>query len=133
MGLADWVNAQHLMRWLPVAFLAWLAIFFGMTLRRGHTPLIERIARVSDPHLPPELCLYTRRLTFIWCAYFVVLCALVPLLAWSAIWLVALPWVGTLMLFVGEHWLRRRLFPGRIFPGLRQQAVDTVRVWRTRA
>lgn len=95
--------------------------------------MIERVARVSDPALAPELCRYTRRLTAVWCAYFVA----------TAVWLVAakppaddaamLIWLGTGLLFVGEHWLRRRLFPARRFPGLRQQLRDTLHVWRLRA
>jgi hypothetical protein len=33
------------------------------------------------------------------------------------------------LLFVGEHWLRPRLFPGHRFPGLVQQLRDTWSVW----
>ena len=34
--------------------------------------MIERIARVGNPALPPALCRYTRRLTAVWCIYFVI-------------------------------------------------------------
>lgn len=117
-------------RLVPVFVLGALALFFGRTLRAGEQPLIERIALVSDPALPPELRRYTRRLTAVWCAYFV-LAALVALVArgsWIAIsgWV----WAGTVLLFAGEHLLRRRLFPQHRFPGLIQQVRDTWSVWR---
>jgi hypothetical protein len=38
---------------------------------------------------------------------------------------------GSLLLFVGERWLRPRIFPKEVFPGLLQQARDTWSVWRT--
>lgn len=109
--------------------LVWLAFFFGRTLRSGQEALITRIARVSDPGLPLHLIRYTRRLTAVWCAYFVIaalLCVAVDAGAWPGL----LVWAGTATLFLGEHWLRPHLFPGHPFPGVRQQLVDTVRVWR---
>ena len=43
--------------WRAASFLmlGWLAVFFGRTLAPGQTPLIERIARVSDPAMTPPL------------------------------------------------------------------------------
>jgi uncharacterized membrane protein len=116
-------------RILSVLVLAWLAFFFGRTLRAPQVPLIERIARVSDPALPLPLQRYTRRLTAIWCAYFI-LAAVLTLTAVSSsfssgLWV----WGGTAILFTGEHWLRPRLFPGHSFPGLLQQVRDTWSVW----
>jgi uncharacterized membrane protein len=79
--------------------------------------------------MPAELCRYTRKLTTIWFAYFVVatLLAMAPGQAFVATGV--LVWVGTVALFIGEHWLRPRLFPGYAFPGLLQQLRDTWRVW----
>jgi uncharacterized membrane protein len=112
-----------------VLVLAWLAFFFGRTLRRGQLPLIERIASVSDPEMTGQLRRYTRRLTAVWSAYFVAAASLClaagPSWAGAGAWV----WVGTVVLFVGEHRLRPRLFPGRSFPGLVQQVRDTWRVW----
>lgn len=111
--------------------LAWLAAFFGRTLLSGQTPLIERIARVSDPVLPPELRRYTRKLTVIWCAYFV---AASLLTLWDALpvgWAGALVLAGSLALFVGEHLARPHLFPGKTFPSMWQQVRDTWRVWHS--
>jgi uncharacterized membrane protein len=110
--------------------LGWLAVYFGLTLRAGQIPLIERIARVGDPDLTPALCRYTRRLTVIWCAYFVAATGLLLTLNLSFGWAGAVVWSGTVALFVGERWLRPHLFPGHDFPGLRRQLQDTWTVWR---
>ncbi|MDB5957035.1 hypothetical protein [Ramlibacter sp.] len=118
--------------WRALSFLmtGWLALFFGRTLRPGHEALITRIARVSEPGLPPQLVLYTRRLTAVWCAYFV-LAALLGLGApRAAAWSGMLVWSGTALLFLGEHWLRPHLFPAHRFPGVLQQFRDTLQVWR---
>lgn len=121
------------LRYLPSLVLLWLAFLFGRTLRAGATPLIERIARHGNPALSPALCRYTRRLTALWCAYFVVAAALTAManLAYAAVSLAV--WAGTVVLFVGERWVRPKLFPGEVFPGLAQQLRDTWRIWRTPA
>lgn len=124
------IDAALVWRGLSFLVLGWLAFFFGRTLRPGREALITAIARVGDPALPADLVRYTRRLTALWCAYFM-LAALLPL-----IWDSAGPWLGLLvgagsaLLFVGEHRLRPHLFPGHRFPSLRQQLRDTVGVWR---
>ena len=118
--------------WRAVSFLmlGWAAFFFGRTLRPGQEALITRIARASDPALPAHLVRYTRNLTAVWSAYFVLAALLAvvpgPLAAWTGL----LAWAGTAILFFGEHRLRPHLFPGHAFPGLRQQLKDTVHVWR---
>lgn len=117
-------------RVLPVLVLGWLAYFFGRTLFSGRVPLIERIARVGDPDLPPHLCRYTRQLTTLWCAYFLTAAVLTSTVELPVGWAGILVWAGAVVLFVGEHWIRPRLFPGRSFPGLAQQLRDTLSVWR---
>ncbi len=124
------LGAADLWRVVGVLVLGWLAFFFGRTLRPGQVPLIERIARASDPGLTPALCRYTRRLTGIWSGYF----ACAALLTLGADlppgWRGSLIWSGAVVLFVGEHRLRPRLFPGRDFPSLAHQLRDTWSVWR---
>lgn len=119
-----------LLRWLPVAALVALAVFFGRTLAPGRMPLIERIARVGLPEMPASLQQYTRGLTALWCAWFV-------LAALALAWLQpgvglggVLAWAGTVALFVGEYLLRPFFFPGMRFPRLVQQLRDTWRAWR---
>lgn len=118
-------------RYLPPLILLWLAFIFGRTLRAGATPLIERIARHSNPALPMALCRYTRHLTAVWCIYFVVAAVLTATanLAYGQVSLAV--WAGTVVLFVGERWVRPKLFPGESFPGLVQQLRDTWTVWRS--
>ncbi len=115
--------------------LVWLAAFFGRTLRSGQVPLIERIARVSDPALEPALCRYTRRLTMVWCSYFFAAAAMSLATAVDPQWL-SLPahpglivLIGSAALFVGERLVRPLVFPGRRFPGLWTQIQDTWSVW----
>jgi len=120
--------------WHVAAFLAlmWLAFFFGRTLRSGQTPLIERFARVSNPAMSPEFCMYTRWLTGIWCSYFI-FAAVVSAATNSAPFSTGLLiWMGTVVLFVGEYRLRPRFFPGQKFPGLLQQIRDTWHVWHNK-
>lgn len=124
------------LRYLSPVVLLGLALFFGKTLRPGHTPLIEQIARRNTAILSDALCRYTRRLTAIWCGYFVGAAALSAIVGWSGG--VAFSRVsfavlaGSVLLFVGERWLRPLIFPHEVFPGVLQQARDTWSVWRTR-
>ena len=34
--------------------------------------MIERLARLQHPDLPPEGVIYTRRVTQVWCAFFII-------------------------------------------------------------
>ncbi len=121
------------LRYLPPAVLLWLAFVFGRTLRAGATPLIERIARHSNPALPAVLARYTRRLTALWCAYFVVAAVLTAMANMAYVAVSLAVWAGTVVLFVGERWVRPKLFPGQTFPGLVQQLRDTWSIWRKRS
>jgi uncharacterized membrane protein len=132
VGFIRAIDASDLWHAVPALVMGWLALFFGRTLRAGQVPLIERIARIGDPVLTPALCRYTRRLTVVWCVYFVVVALLTLPSSMRFAWISVLTWSGTIVLFVGEHWLRPRLFPGRDFPSLTQQLRDTWSVWRGR-
>lgn len=117
--------------WRAASFLmlGWLAVFFGRTLRPGQVPLIERIARVSDPAMTLPLRRYTRRLTAVWCGYFVIAAVLSFSFGRAFPGAGVLVLLGSAVLFVGEHWLRPHLFPGHAFPGLVRQLRDTWSVW----
>ena len=116
-------------RYLPPLVLLWLAYFFGRSLRPGATPLIERIARCGNPALPVTLRRYTRRLTALWCAYFIIAAVLTTAATMAYAQVSLAVWAGTVVLFVGERWVRPWLFPGEVFPGLVQQLRDTWSVW----
>jgi uncharacterized membrane protein len=123
------IDAGLTWRVIPLLMLGWLAFFFGRTLRPGQEALITRIARVSEPELPLPLVRYTRHLTALWCAYFV-LAALLCVAFGGGAWTGLLVWGGTAALFFGEHRLRPYLFPGHPFPGVQQQLLDTLQAWR---
>jgi uncharacterized membrane protein len=128
-ALASLASAS--LRYLPTLVLLWLAFFFGRTLRKGEVSLIERIARVANPALPPALCRYTHGLTALWSVYFAVaaLLTVVANLGFHAA-SVGVASVSAAF-FVGEYWLRRLvLFPDEPFPGLVQQVRNTLYVWR---
>lgn len=112
-----------------VCFL-WLAARFGRSLHPNRMPLIEQIARVGTPILSPSLQRYVRRLTWLWCVYFVAVAFMIMAgVAWF-------PWVGvmiafsSLVLFVGENKFRSYRYPDQTFPSLLTQIQHTWRVWR---
>jgi len=55
----------------PVAANAVLLLSFGLTLRRGSTPMIERFARLQEPDLSPPKQAWCRTWTKVWCGFFV--------------------------------------------------------------
>ena len=92
--------------------VAMLAVF-ATSLR--HPPsAIERLARLREPHLPASAIAYTRRVTQVWCGFFVFngsLALLTALYASDALWalyngLIAYVLMGAL--FMGEWWVRPR-------------------------
>lgn len=96
----------------PVAVNVVMLVTFFASLIRPPS-IVERIARVSEPNLPAAAVAYTRRVTQLWCLFFV---ANGILSAWSALAASRETWVfyngflayvliGTL--FAGE-WLYRR-------------------------
>ena len=122
--------ASASVRYVPSLVLLWLAVFFGRTLRAGEMPLIERVARIGKPALSAALCRYTRVLTALWCGYFVFAAVLAALAGWGFGQASTGVAAASAALFVGEHRIRRRIFPDEWFPGLVQQVRDTVQVWR---
>lgn len=55
----------------PALVNAVLLVFFLVSLR--HPPTVaERFARMQDPQLPPFAIAYTRRVTQVWCGFFVI-------------------------------------------------------------
>ena len=98
----------------PVLVNAVLLVVFGVSLWRG-PPVIERLARLGEPDLPPEGVAYTRRVTQAWCLFFVFNGALA---AATALWCSTEGWtlyngfIAYLLMgamFAGEWCLRRRL------------------------
>lgn len=110
---------------LPVLVNALLLATFLASLRGE--PMIERFARLMDPALPAERAAYCRRVTWAWCAFFVVngvisaaLALRASLEAWT-LWTGLLSYAAMALVLVIEVIVRRRRFPDA--PGL----VETVR------
>lgn len=100
----------------PVLINMALAIVFGSSLRASREAVITTFARMEHAELPPELALYTRRLTLLWAALFAVMAAVALALALGgslATWSTFTNVVSYLLvaaLFAGEHAYRRWRF-----------------------
>jgi uncharacterized membrane protein len=111
------LHADELVLFLPpIAINLGLALFFASTLARGREPLISWFARVERGELAPDLEAYTRRLTWIWVGFFLlmaaaslVLAVIGPRMVWA--WFTAVGnYLCVGMLFVGEYVYRRVRF-----------------------
>lgn len=98
----------------PVLVNAVLLVVFGLSLR--HPPsIIERLARLREPDLPPHAIAYTRQVTRVWCLFFVIngsIALATALYASNAGWalyngLVSYVLMG--LLFAGEWLVRQRV------------------------
>lgn len=95
----------------PVLMSAVMLFIFALSLFRGPS-VIERIARLTDPDLPESGVAYTRKVTFIWCVFFIIngAIAAVTVLLSDEIWmlyngLISYCLMGTLLL--GEYIFRQ--------------------------
>jgi uncharacterized membrane protein len=123
----------------PLAAFAFMAIFFGRTLRAGSEPLINRIARKEQAQLPADTARYARRLTGMWTLCFVMLffvsLGLAPLLSfqeWSR-WVQGLGYCVPAALFLGEYAYRHRRFPHRPHGSLAVLVANVLAVIREMA
>jgi len=100
---------------------------FAMSLWRGPS-VVERLARLREPDFPPAAVAYTRRVTQVWCGFFVInglIAAATALWASPEVWalyngLVSYAAMGVLM---GGELLVRRRVRARI-AAQSQEAVD---------
>lgn len=83
------LDSAAAVRYYPVLVNAALFTVFGVSLVRP-PPIVERIARLREPDLPPAAVVYTRRVTIVWLAFFVLngtaalyTAALAPLETWA--------------------------------------------------
>lgn len=112
-----WADEAALLAYAPpLAAFAFMAAFFGRTLRAGRVPFIVRIARMEHPDLPAEMERHARSLTVLWTACFVVLGGAALVLAFVvsfeswARWVNAAGYVVPGALFVGELAYRNRRY-----------------------
>lgn len=108
------VDAELGMRGYPVAVNAVMLAVFATSLWRG-PPVIERLARLREPDLPASGVRYTRRVTQVWCLFFVINGSIA---AWTACYADLSTWSlynGVIsyvlmgLMFAGEWCCRRRL------------------------
>lgn len=105
---------EHLLRWYPSLICGLLLAVFGLSLKFG-PPVIERIARVTEPDLPPVAVAYTRKVTWVWVAFFAAngtasgVLAAWGNLSWWTFYNGVLAYAVMGALFVGEWILRQRL------------------------
>ncbi|MEQ4530049.1 MAG: hypothetical protein ABN478_01940 [Mixta sp.] len=106
------LKTHQLLLFYPVVVNLVMLTVFGGSLWTTMS-LVERLARLRDPDLPPEGVRYTRRVTQIWCIFFIVNGGIALFTAlqgdmrlWTA-WngMIAYLLMGTLM---AAEWLVRR-------------------------
>ena len=96
----------------PLADACALLAFFALSLWQG-PPVVERLARLQEPELDARAIAYTRRVTQVWCAFFLLnggVALATALWASDATWalyngLIAYGLMGALM---GVEWLVRQ-------------------------
>lgn len=63
------LNKTHLLLYYPVVVNVLLLLLFMASLRSSAS-VVERLARLRHSELPPAAITYTRRVTQIWCVFF---------------------------------------------------------------
>ncbi|MCW4455912.1 hypothetical protein OK348_14065 [Flavobacterium sp. MXW15] len=113
LALAATVLNQVLpLKLYPALVNAVMLVVFATSLRFPPTA-VERIARLSEPQLPGFAVAYTRRVTQVWCGFFILnggLALVTALWASSRVWALyngLLAYVMMAILF-GAEWLVRR-------------------------
>lgn len=109
-----WTDNTNWFRYYPVAINGLLLALFGASLGADQT-VIERLARLGTPHLPPAAVLYTRRVTQVWCVFFLLngaialYTAIATSLSTWALYNGAISYLLMGLLLGGEYLLRRRV------------------------
>jgi len=106
------LNAHMAVQAYPVVVSLSVASIFGLSLLYPPT-MVERIARLMEPNLPPSGVIYTRRVTMVW-TIFLLMNALISVatsiwgtLAQWTLWNGLISYLLMGMLFVGEIIVRR--------------------------
>ncbi|MFT2790594.1 hypothetical protein ACMV5I_11015 [Serratia sp. T13T92] len=108
------LKTHQLLLFYPVVVNLVMLGVFGSSLWSS-MPMVERLARLQDPELPPSGVRYTRKVTQIWCAFFILngsMALFTVLLGDIRLWtlwngMIAYLLMGALM--AGEWLVRRRL------------------------
>lgn len=108
------LKTHQLLLFYPVVVNSVMLAVFGGSLWSS-MPIVERLARLREPDLPAPAVRYTRRVTQIWCLFFVAngsIALFTALYGDMALWtawngMIAYLLMGTLM--AGEWLVRRRV------------------------
>ncbi|MES2947856.1 MAG: hypothetical protein V4858_04865 [Pseudomonadota bacterium] len=109
-----WGNQAMPLKLYPVLVSVTLLCVFSISLVYPPT-VIERLARLHEPQLPPSGIAYTRRVTQVWCGFFIFngsISLLTALFASDAVWALyngMISYVLMGVLFVGEWLVRKRV------------------------
>lgn len=111
-ALTAWSNQLLPLKLYPVAVSAALLVLFGLSLWKGPT-VVERLARLQEPNLDAHGVAYTRRVTQVWCGFFVLNGSIA---LYTALWASDATWAlynglisyGLMGLLMGGEWLLRR-------------------------
>lgn len=109
-----------------------LALMFGRTLAKAHTPLCTQLAVFLHDEMTPRIERYTRQVTIAWTLYFAATVAISSGLYFFAsfeAWSVFANVLGTpliVAMFVIEFAIRRRVLP----PEERGSLANTWRAWK---
>jgi uncharacterized membrane protein len=108
-----WSNAWTPLKLYPVLINGVMLGIFGYSLISPPS-LIERFARMKEPNLPAAGVAYTRRVTQVWCAFFLIngsIALATALWASTAVWTLyngVISYVLMGLLFGGEYLVRLR-------------------------
>lgn len=117
-GIAGLHDSWLPLKLYPVMVSAVLLAVFGASLWRGPS-IVERIARMREPQLPPEAVAYTRKVTMAWCGFFVcngMVSAATALWASERIWVLYNGLLSYLLMgaFFAVEWLLRQRMRARV-------------------
>ena len=106
------LRQPEIMYWYPVLMNGIMLIIFGISLFSKQS-LIERIARLQNPDLPEKGIIYTRKITQIWCGFFIIngiIAALLIIFKQFELWAIYTGMIAYILmgLLLGGEWLYRK-------------------------
>lgn len=113
VAVALWSNLLLPLKLYPVLVNAVLLATFGYSLWTPQS-VVERLARLREPDFPPAAVRYTRRVTQVWCVFFILnggIALATALWASEAVWSLytgVIAYVLMALLFGGEYLVRLR-------------------------
>ena len=113
-GLSALSNQLLPLKLYPVLVNSVLLVVFAASLRWPPS-VIEKLARLSTPNLPDAAVAYTRRVTQVWCGFFILngtIALITALYASAATWALyngLIAYVLMACLFAVEYWVRKKV------------------------